>query len=363
MDTATLVKLLPQLDSKVQQLEIKYGDKMAGIDDMYESRQGVAEATAYDKRGITVSPNRTEFGDTSDWQAAPFTSRDNRLKSRTNKTGSPTKLPSFDTLAANNRGGRNVKNAIKLRTGQEYESDPSEYSTKPHLPEQGVVEGRKNKKKVKEGMEHRLKAARHAGRSHALAKESYNCRYDDMEEAKCYHEGYKEGLDECYGRGVYENAPMTPPATIGGMAQQAEPAMEDDMYEMDKTQYMQHKAKTTPGGSFKAFGQIFKDKEVLESPFAFEAWDKELNALLESKEEVAEGMSVSISTGNQGMSDSVTVSAQDHEAESLLGLIKQAGLGLFGDKNIDGYGAPKDSDVAHSHGDINVVGDHDGMMS
>jgi hypothetical protein len=32
MDTATLGKLLPQLDSKVQQLEIEYGDKMAGID-------------------------------------------------------------------------------------------------------------------------------------------------------------------------------------------------------------------------------------------------------------------------------------------------------------------------------------------
>ena len=119
-------------------------------DDIAE--QDVEEATAYDKRGITVSPNRTEFGDTADWHSAPFTSRDSRLKSRTNKTGSPTKLPSFDTLAANRRGGRNVKDAIKLRTGQEYEGDPSEYSTKPHLPEQGVAEGG-ILKSIKRGMQ------------------------------------------------------------------------------------------------------------------------------------------------------------------------------------------------------------------
>ena len=47
---------------------------------------------------------------------------------------------------------------------------------------------------VKEGMEHKLKSARHAGKSHALARESYNCKYDDMEEARHYHEGFKEGL-------------------------------------------------------------------------------------------------------------------------------------------------------------------------
>jgi len=56
------------------------------------------------------------------------------------------------------------------------------------------------KKKVKEGMEHKLQAARLEGKSHALRKMAYNCSHDDMEEARHYHDGFKEGLDECYGQ-------------------------------------------------------------------------------------------------------------------------------------------------------------------
>lgn len=225
----------------------------------------------------------------------------------------------------------------------------------------------KKKKKVTESS-HRHSAARLMGKSHALAKEGYNCRYEDMDEAREYHEGFKEGLDECYGKGVYETAPAMPPATVPGMASAAMPAMEDemgmyemdmDMYEMDKTDYMRHKAKTTPGDSFKAFGQTFNDTEVLETDTFFESLDNQLKALLES-EEVSEGMTVSISKGQQGLPDSVSVSAQDAEAEQLLGLIKHAGLGLFSDDQVNGYGA---DDAAQSHGDIKVVGDHDGMMS
>jgi hypothetical protein len=154
-----------------------------------------------------------------------------------------------------------------------------------------------------------------------------------------------------------------PPATVPGMANQAmrEPAMEDDMYEVDKTTYMKQQAMKTPGDTFKAFGQTFKDKEVLESPFAFEALEQQLNALLESKEEVAEGMTVSISKGQQGSPDSVTVSAQDGEADQLLSVIKQAGLGLFGGEETNGYGAPQGD--APQHGGVDVVGDHDGMMA
>jgi hypothetical protein len=222
-----------------------------------------------------------------------------------------------------------------------------------------------DKKKVKEGMEHRLKAARHTGKAHALGKQGYNCSYDDMEESKHYHEGYKEGLDECYGQMPIQGyvGETNPPATVPGMANQAmrEPAMEDDMYEMDKTAYMKQQAMKTPGDTFKAFGQTFKDKEVLESPFAFEALEQQLNALLESKEDVAEGMTVSISKGNQGSPDSVSVSAQDSEAEQLLGLIKSAGLGLFGGEETNGYGAPQGD--APQHGGLDVVGDHDGMMA
>ena len=224
-----------------------------------------------------------------------------------------------------------------------------------------------DKKKVKEGMEHRLKAARHAGKAHALAKEGYNCRYDDMEEAKCYHEGYKEGLDECYGQGM--QVIETPAATVPGMAQQAEPAMEDDMYEMDKTEYMKHKAKATPGDTFKAFGQTMHDKDVLEADGVFESWDKELNALLTENTQVDEGMSVSISKGQQGMPDSVSVTAQDAEAEQLLSMIKQAGLGLFGGEDkpelglTPAHAGEEPAEVGTGGEDINVVGDHDGMMA
>jgi hypothetical protein len=221
------------------------------------------------------------------------------------------------------------------------------------------------KKKVNESS-HRHSAARLMGKSHALAKEGYNCRYEDMDEAREYHEGFKEGLDECYGKGVYETAPAMPPATVPGMANAAMPAMEDemgmyemDMYEMDKTEYMKHKAKTTPGNTFKAFGQSFRDDEVLETDSFFESLDKQLSTLL-NEDSVSEGMTVSISKGQQGMPDSVSVTAQDAEADQLLGLIKQAGLGLFGGDQQSSYSA---DDSAQSHGDIKVVGDHDGMMS
>ena len=221
------------------------------------------------------------------------------------------------------------------------------------------------KKKMTESA-HRHSSARLMGKAHALAKEAYNCKYEDMEEAKMYHEGYKEGLDECYGlmpiRGVVVGEEM-PAATVPGMASQAMPAMEADIEEMDKGEWMKHKAQTTPGDTFKAFGQTMHDKDVLENEFAFESLDKQLNDLLTEGEKVEEGMSVSISKGQQGAPDSVTVSAQDSEAEKLLGFIKQVGLGLFGDEGRSDYGSPMSAEPKHSHGEIEVVDDHDGMMS
>ena len=215
-----------------------------------------------------------------------------------------------------------------------------------------------DKKEIKEGMNHKLQAARLEGKSHGLKGHAYHGKaFEDMEEARMYHEGYKEGLDECYG--------MMP---VQGLVvgEESESDIVDDMAsfgalgEMDKTAYMQYKAKTTPGDTFKAFGQTMHDKDVLENDFAFESLDKQLNALLEGKAEVVEGMTVSISKGQQGMPDTVSVSAQDTEAEALLGLIKQAGLGLFDKEESSDYGAPKDAEM---HGDIKVVDDHDGMMA
>jgi hypothetical protein len=167
--------------------------------------------------------------------------------------------------------------------------------------------------------------------------------------------------------------------------------------EMDKTSYMKQQAITTPGNTFKAFGQTMRDNNVLDE-FAFESLDKQLNSLLEnvnegrmnelsldfkeltdaefkkkygktkaefkanvkSEENVSEGMTVSISKGQQGSPDSVSVSAQDGEADQLLSIIKSAGLGLFGGEE-QGFNAPQGS--AGAHGGISVVDDHDGMMS
>ena len=218
-----------------------------------------------------------------------------------------------------------------------------------------------DKKKVKEGMDHRIKAARHAGKAHALSKQGYNCTYDDMEEARHYHEGFKEGLDECYGQMpiqgyVGEVEGTMPAATVPGMASQEQHGGMDE-----GNAFTAALAKTPKGGKFSVGGKTFTDHSSLEeSPFAFEALEQQLNSLLESKEEIAEGMSVSISKGQQGSPDSVTVSAQDAEADQLLGLIKSAGLGLFGAEETNGYGAPQ-GEV--QHGGLDVVGDHDGMMA
>jgi hypothetical protein len=233
---------------------------------------------------------------------------------------------------------------------------------KGEAPKKGVNPFAKKdeKKKVKEGMEHHLQAARLEGKSHALRKMPYNCTHDDMEEARCYHDGFKEGLDECYGQmpilgrtAVDEVSPE-----VGTMASYG---AHDEMDEGNA--FTAGLAKTPHGGKFKVGGSSFTDNSNYDSrleEFAFEALDKQLNALLEGKD-VTEGMTVSISKGQQGSPDSVSVSAQDGEADQLLSIIKSAGMGLFGGDEQNGYGAPQGSTQAP--GGIEVVDDHDGMMA
>jgi len=178
-----------------------------------------------------------------------------------------------------------------------------------------------------------------------------------MEEARCYHDGFKEGLDECYGQMpiLGRTAVDEMGSEVGTMAGYGATGLG----EMDKTSYMKQQAIKTPGDTFKAFGQTMHDKDVIDE-FAFESLDKQLNSLLESEEKVSEGMTVSISKGQQGSPDSVSVSAQDGEADQLLSIIKSAGMGLFGGEE-QGFNAPQGS--AGAHGGISVVDDHDGMMA
>jgi len=247
------------------------------------------------------------------------------------------------------------------------------------------------KKKVKEGMEHHLQAARLEGKSHALRKMPYNCTHDNMEEARCYHDGFKEGLDECYGQ-----MPILDRTAVDEMGQGSEV---DTMAsygaaELGETHpalrqaknVLNRQAKENPGRGFGKdndtakksltlrglvkHGMVDQNGKFVRFPndsdgeideFAFEAFDSQLKALLESEEKVSEGMTVSISKGQQGAPDSVSVSAQDGEADQLLSIIKSAGMGLFGGDEQNGYGAPQGS--AGAHGGISVVDDHDGMMA
>ncbi len=123
------------------------------------------------------------------------------------------------------------------------------------------------------------------------------------------------------------------------------------------TGLMRDLAKKSP---FALEGKNMKDMQV-------ESWEKELNSLLN------EGITVSSSTGQQGSPDSVSINATDADAQELLAIVRQAGLGVFGgDKPTSAYGAPID---AHAHGaepeghgvepemSPSVVGDGDDMLA
>jgi hypothetical protein len=220
------------------------------------------------------------------------------------------------------------------------------------------------KKMVKEGLSQNLQAARLSGKSHGLKGHSHcGKNYEDMEEARMYHEGYKEGLDECYGMGSVLETEM--PATVPGMASQAD-------HEMDEGNAFTNALNRTPtGGKFSIGGRTFTDRSSIEETGSmFESWDNELSNLLNEYTEIQEGMTVSISKGNQNQPDSVTVSAQDGEADQLLAAIKQAGLGLFGGDEARGMNGQQtapdpmtvDVDGQEGEADIDVVDDHEGMM-
>ena len=224
-----------------------------------------------------------------------------------------------------------------------------------------------------------------------------------MEESRHYHEGYKEGLDECYGQmpmgegaiggaagatlgaigGAIAAGPVGALAGsalgggIGGAMEEGADSTVDDMASFgahtpqiaDEGNAFTDKLRKTPdGGTFRMGRNTYTDRSSIEeSPFAFEAWEKELNSILEGKD-VTEGMTVSISKGQQGTPDSVSVSAQDAEADQLLSIIKQSGMGLVGgdDAGQPQATSPMTVDVDGGEGpqaNIEVVDDHDDMLS
>ena len=98
----------------------------------------------------------------------------------------------------------------------------------------------------------------------------------------------------------------------------------------------------------------------------FEGWEKQLNTLLN------EGITVSSSTGQQGSPDSVSVTANDEDAQKLLSALRQAGIGVFGGEDNkmtspSAYGAPHHEEEPGNGTEIpmspTVVGDGDDMMA
>jgi len=218
----------------------------------------------------------------------------------------------------------------------------------------------KKKKKVDEAM-NTLEAAYHEGKSHGLTKHGYACRYNEgTDEHRRYHEGFKEGLDECYGlmpnRGLVVSEVGSGQDVVDDMASYG--AEEGSMAEMDMgvgegNAFTAALAKADKGEKFSVGGKTFTDRSSYDAKldeFTFESLDKQLDELLN------EGLSVNMSQGLGGpggaQEDTVSVTAQGDDAGKLLAFIKQVGLGgLGGDQQLDGpaepaaamsdYGAPK----------------------
>ena len=191
-------------------------------------------------------------------------------------------------------------------------------------PMKKAAADKKKKQKVKESMNHRISAARLEGKSHGLKGHSHcGKNYADLDEARAYHEGYKDGLDECYGQGVYEASLGMSPATVSGMASGG---LTDE-----GNAFTAGLARTPRGGKFSVGGKTFTDRTSYDAPmhegdYAFESWNKQLNTL------VNEGLSVSVSKGNNDAEDSVNINATGPESEQLMAVVRNAGLGLFGDE-------------------------------
>jgi hypothetical protein len=254
---------------------------------------------------------------------------------------------------------------------------------------------KKCKKTLNEGADHILKAARHMGKAHGLNKHSYANPHDQgTNEARSYHEGYVEGLDECMGIrnepiiGMTEEDPsevVDSMASYGAMGEAenspdgnvgadddgtfdkynwgAEKTDEDKAYMDDDVEegnaFTGKLASTPKGGEFDLDGKKYKDTSSLEEEaWTFENLQKELDNLLN------EGVNISVSTGNEHGPDTVSVSATDSEADKLLQFVKSVGLGVYGDDDakvvdvvepgeVSFYGAPDAIDEPNgSHDDM-----------
>ena len=221
---------------------------------------------------------------------------------------------------------------------------------------------KKCKTNLKEGADHILKAAKHMGKSHGLCKGGYACPHDaGSEGARAYHEGYKEGLDECMG---IRNEPVVgmvdeAPGTVATMASYGADELDEAEVE-EGNAFSGALAKTAKGEKFEVGGNTYTktteaDKNIgtddkydwnastegdkkatYEDAWAFESLEKELESLLnEGEARVEEGVNISVQSGMEGQEDRVSVNATDAEADKLIKFVKDVGMGNYGDPEME----------------------------
>jgi hypothetical protein len=189
-----------------------------------------------------------------------------------------------------------------------------------------------------------------------LAQKVFGTKEEALEFAKAHLEAARNGEASFQHNGKTYKVSLKP-----GQISQLYSDIEDLTSQVKDKAFDKSMAPDTAMGKV---GAALKEDPV------FEAWDRELSNLINESTDVNEGLSVSISKGQENSPDSVTITAQDAEAEHLLAFVKNAGLGLFGDDNADTHSSAMS--VQPSHGapdevgaggiDIGVVDGHDGMM-
>ena len=111
---------------------------------------------------------------------------------------------------------------------------------------------------------------------------------------------------------------------------------------------------------FKKLGESTEMKDV-----QLESWEQQLNSMLN------EGVTVSSSSGQQGSPDSVSITATDADAQTLMGVLRNAGIGGFGAGEQQpevGYGVVQggeedfDGTGTEPQPSPNVVGDDSDML-
>lgn len=237
----------------------------------------------------------------------------------------------------------------------------------------------RKKQRVKESMKHKINAARLEGKTHGLRGHAYHGNtYEDIEERRAYHDGYKEGLDECYmnedvmGEGIKDKlkkAGMAAMIKEGDnhdvaieLEQIAEQIMELTEQAMSLVRGTSEERRAERYWYPQILGAISRDisygassmvtimdtvaalndddiESTTEFDEMFESWDKQLKKLInenkkQTKKPLTESISISMNASDVTGQDSVSIIATGEEVNELLTLIKNSGLGIFDDKSV-----------------------------